>query len=389
MSASFNNVPQSPVILSSGATAQPFAVEDITSPYYTTGPDAYLGGDFSIHLQGPTGLLNTAALTGTIADPGVPGITGSTLLFDPSTNTYSGKSSYGIGKTSYLTINGILDRIVYTAPQVANGQDVAVTATVRYLSATDTAGQYQWITDPTPEQIQVNAQPITSAVPTVGDGPDTFAFRMSEDAYAGDAQFVVRIDGVQQSVPLAVTTLHSSGQSQDFVFKGTFGNQRHVATVEFINDTWGGTGIGLDRNLFVDAISFNGLTLNPGNGALWSNGSMDFIKPGSVTDTLAVSLSEDAYQGDAYADIYMDSKMLAGSIMVTAHHSGMPNTLNFTGDFGPGTHTVGVNFLNDTWGGSGMDRNMYVDGISFNGVAQPNTTGALWSEGSLNFTINV
>ena len=58
------------------------------------------------------------------------------------------------------------------------------------------------------------------------------------------------------------------------------------------------------------------------------------------------------------------------------------------GDFGPGDHTVNVNFLNDFYGGSaGADRNLYVDGASYDGKTVANSSLTLPNTGSLHFTI--
>ncbi len=96
--------------------------------------------------------------------------------------------------------------------------------------------------------------------PSSGSGPDTLTLAISEDTYQGDAQFTVSLDGVQLGGVLTAQAWHSSGQDQSFVFKGDWGAARqHVVTVSFLNDAWGGTSA-LDRNLYIDAVTFNGAT---------------------------------------------------------------------------------------------------------------------------------
>ena len=105
---------------------------------------------------------------------------------------------------------------------------------------------------------------------------------LSEDAYKGDAQFTVSVDGQQIGGVQAVTALHSAGRSQDFVFTGSFGSVQHVVSIDFLNDLYGGS-TAADRNLYVNAISFDGTTsiINSEQGQM---GSASYaVQPGSGT----------------------------------------------------------------------------------------------------------
>ena len=53
-----------------------------------------------------------------------------------------------------------------------------------------------------------------------GYGSDTVVLSMSEDAYLGDAQFTVAVDGVQLGGTFTTTALHAFGTSQTFTFMG-------------------------------------------------------------------------------------------------------------------------------------------------------------------------
>lgn len=222
---------------------------------------------------------------------------------------------------------------------------------------------------------------------TVGTRADSFVFRISEDAYAGDAQFTVSIDGVQQGDVMTAFALHSNGESQTVEVKGDFGGgSGHAAVVTFLNDAYGGSPE-TDRNLYVDAASFNGASLTPSSGAFFNQGSMSFIQPPTTLDTLYVALTEDAYQGDAQAEISIDGRVL-GQVTVTAPNSGDAQQFSFTGNFGTGAHTVGVNFLNDAYAGTAdTDRNLFVKGVGFNGVFHPDATANIVSNGLVAFTI--
>ena len=65
----------------------------------------------------------------------------------------------------------------------------------------------------------------STAIPSAvtGSGSDTLVLSISEDAYKGDAQFTVSVDGKQLGGTFTATALHASGASQNFIFNGDFG----------------------------------------------------------------------------------------------------------------------------------------------------------------------
>ncbi|MGI4745027.1 MAG: carbohydrate-binding domain-containing protein [Janthinobacterium lividum] len=102
---------------------------------------------------------------------------------------------------------------------------------------------------------------------------DTLVLNMSEDAYNGDALFSVAVDGVQVNNKLTATALHSAGASQNFMLLGSWGTGKHVVTVKFLNDLYGGSAA-KDRNLYVNMLTFDGST---------TIADTKFSKPGSVS----------------------------------------------------------------------------------------------------------
>jgi Ca2+-binding RTX toxin-like protein len=67
--------------------------------------------------------------------------------------------------------------------------------------------------------------------------------------------------------------------------------------------------------------------------------------------------------------------------------AGQSQAIEIAGNWGLGSHTISVDFLNDLYGGSPTsDRNLYVTGASYNGTAQPDASLALLSSGSQSFT---
>jgi endoglucanase len=229
---------------------------------------------------------------------------------------------------------------------------------------------------------------------TPPSGSDTLVLHLAEDAWNGDAQFTVEVDGKQIAGPTAVTTAHSSGGFQDFTYTGDFGAGPHTVAIHFINDGWGGTAA-TDRNLYVGGIDFGGThyawttaSNDAANGAsdanaavMAVNGTVAFgnVSGGSElstppapissgTDSLVLHLAEDAWNGDAQFTLDVDGKQIAGPTAVTTPHGSGFEDFTFQGDFGAGPHAVAIHFINDAWGGSAStDRNLYVGGIEFNG----------------------
>ncbi len=251
-----------------------------------------------------------------------------------------------------------------------------------------------------------------------GTGPDALVLHLSEDAYQGDAQFTVSVDGQQIGGPLSVTALHSAGASEAFTFNGNFGAGTHQVGISFINDLWAGTP-DTDRNLYVDGVSFDGHQVANSSATLLSDGTANVTVTGSAApspapapapapvpaptpapsgsggsfgtgpDALVLHLSEDAYQGDAQFTVSVDGKQVGGPLSVSALHSAnATESFTFNGNFGPGAHQVGVSFINDLWAGTAStDRNLYVDSVSFDGHQVANSTANLFSNGTADFTV--
>ena len=226
---------------------------------------------------------------------------------------------------------------------------------------------------------------------TIGSGPDTLALRVSEDAWNGNAQFTVSVDGRQIGGTLTATASHAAGQTQIFNVLGTFAAGSHTAAVNFLNDAYGGSPA-TDRNLYVTGATIDnsvvsGATLSelvsgpqhftfiaPG-----SSGSFPPVTVGSGSDTLALRVSEDAWNGNAQFVVSVDGKLIGGTLTAMASHAaGQTQIFNVLGTFAAGSHTAAVNFLNDAYGGSpATDRNLYVTGATIDNSV---VSGATLSE---------
>jgi hypothetical protein len=271
----------------------------------------------------------------------------------------------------------------YEFSRANDGKPAEAAAWARYLGATQTSVP---VTPPPP--------PPPAAV-IIGSGARTLALAVSEDAWQGDAQFTVSVDGKQVGGTQTATASHGAGQVQAFAVMGNFAAGGHTATVNFLNDAWGGTS-GTDRNLYVSGAKIDGVSV-PGAGlTLLSAGAQSFAfdggaaAPASGTDTLDIHLSEDAWQGDAQFTVAIDGAMIGGVRTATAlHASGASQDVSITGGWGAGPHSVAIAFINDAYGGtSATDRNLYVDQVSYDGRMAAGAPVALLSSGTAAFAVS-
>jgi hypothetical protein len=145
-------------------------------------------------------------------------------------------------------------------------------------------------------QMPVTAVPFLTVI---GSGPDTLSLSVSEDAWRGNAEFTIRVDGTQIGGVQTVQALHALGQTQVFSIEGSFGSGQHTATVTFLNDAWDGTHSD-DRNLYVDSASIDGKQIPSGALDLLSSGAQSFSFPGvSHQQTLTTSGNTINGAGDA------------------------------------------------------------------------------------------
>ena len=237
------------------------------------------------------------------------------------------------------------------------------------------------------------------AILEAGTGPDALVLKVSQDAYQGGAQYTVSVDGQQVGGTFTASSLRLSGASDTLTLKGDWGPGEHRVEVAFLNDAWGGTA-DTDRNLYVDAAAYNGQAVGGAEASLWSAGAASFSfteaaapKPpeppqppasaspeaGTGPDALVLKVSQDAWQGSAQYTVKVDGVQVGGTFAASASHAfGKSDTLTLKGDWKGGVHQVEVQFLNDAWGGTAAaDRNLYVEGATYDGVAVPGAKAAL------------
>jgi hypothetical protein len=197
---------------------------------------------------------------------------------------------------------------------------------------------------------------------------------LSQDAWQGDARFTIKLDGVVLVADGVAHAKHGMGAPDVIELRPSLAAGPHSLVVSFTNDAWGGSA-GTDRNLYVDAVSLNGVDLGQ-RAALYSNGDASFAftktaaAPPPTTDKLRIGLSADSWRGDPVFVVLVDGKQVGGERSVAASHAaGRVEFLELAVQRTPGPHELAVRFINDAWGGNALaDRNLYVESVALNGV---------------------
>jgi beta-glucanase (GH16 family) len=220
----------------------------------------------------------------------------------------------------------------------------------------------------------------------IGSGPDLFVFGIGEDKTTRNAKFTISVDGIPQGGTLTAGGQRVDGQNQLVTVAGTFGAGPHSEVVTLLNGAASGKATG--PNLYVNSLTYDGAPTPHGSGTLTQNGSLTFATP-STTDTLTIGLSEDAWKGDAQAQISLDGTVM-GTVAVTASNAeSAVQTLTYTGNFGgiAEQHVVTVTFLNDLFVAPSKDRNLYVRNMAFDGASTLANPIGLMRDGPVTFTI--
>lgn len=233
---------------------------------------------------------------------------------------------------------------------------------------------------------------LLGVTPTPVPTQDTLDIAVSEDAWLGDAQFMVSVDGKPVGGVQTAHTLHATRDDGHVLLTGSWGLSLHDVRIAFINDASNSNAN--DRNLYVDSIALNGTAYAGTSRTFALNEAHDFAVGGTTPkaalppDKLVLHLSEDAFQGDAQFQVSVDGKTLNTPQAVTAiRAAGAIQDFTFTGNFGNGPHDVQVSFVNDAWGGtSATDRNLFVNSVSFDSHSYGGTKG-LYFNSAVHFAI--
>ena len=117
----------------------------------------------------------------------------------------------------------------------------------------------------------------------------SITLQVAEDAFEGNAEFTVTVDGKQVGGVQTATALHSSGEWQTITLSDTLAAGPHTVKVTFLNDAYGGAS-SLDRNLYVKSISADGQTVSEGG----STGAGLYSTSDSVSATIDLAATQPA-----------------------------------------------------------------------------------------------
>jgi endoglucanase len=359
----------------------------------------------SVSLDG-TSIATDATVTGTttetITAAAAPAAT-NTLTVNVSENAYQGNAEFVVlvdgkqvggtqtvtalesaGQSQNITLTGDFGSGSHTVAvkflNYVSGRDLYVNSVTYDGTKTAVGTELKSDTSTTPVKVSDTTTVTKGAV----ESSDSLTLYMSEDYYQGNAEFTVAVNGKQVGGVMSVTTLQSSGYEQPFTFYGDWGSGPNSVTVTYLNDASGSTG---SRDLYVDQISYDGV-LQPGQySPLFSDGSKTF---NVQADTVVLNMAEDYYDGNAEFTVSINGQQVGGVMSVTALHDvGQEEPFSFSGDYGAAPLSIVVTYLNDANNGGSGDRNLYVDSITYDGVAQTGDSAPLYSDGSATLSAHV
>ena len=347
-------------------------------------------------------LWNTTNANAQFTDNAIVGFGNNALVTGPSSQS----------GTTVLTSRPALVQAVpsptATTPPVAVAPPVtAPIVTPPFVAPTPVA--------PTPPAVGANG------AAAVGSG---LVIGIAEDAYRGDAQYLVLADGQQIGGVRTATASHSEGRSEQ-VSLGTLSAGAHAISVQFINDLYGGSG--LDRNLYVTDVTYDGVKQAVTTAGLYSAETRTFavavpavtaaapiaavaaptpeptpappvvVPPAAPAPLpsaddgsgLVIGIAEDQYSGHAQYLVLVDDRQIGAIRSASASHSAGQSEQVSIGALTAGLHQVAVRFVNDAYGGQGLDRNLYVTGLAYGGVSPARSTASLFSDGSATFELTV
>jgi Ca2+-binding RTX toxin-like protein len=232
-----------------------------------------------------------------------------------------------------------------------------------------------------------------------GTGPDEIRLSIAQDYYAGPVLYRVLVDGKDATGMLTASALKSRAEADTLIIRGDFGETVTVR-VQMLNDLIAGT-TGKDRNLYVNAISYNDHDL-PARAYIPRNLPVDFVftadgtllspapvaprpelqieipvidplppktvEVGEGPDTVVITLSQDWYLESARYQVRIDGKNVGPELEASAFRSaGEVDTLLVRGNFSDGPGNISIRFANDRLDGYGRDRNLYIESATFRG----------------------
>ncbi len=303
------------------------------------------------------------------------------------------------GQTQTLTVLGTFSSTQQNTLTVTYLNANQSTFFVENLALDGQAGLFSFspFTSSGSQSLQFAGPALT--VPTIGSGPDALEFTAAEGGVPAAAQFTVSVDGAQIGGTQTATANYTVGQSQELLVLGNFApGVSHSVSIDYLNAN--------SSELVIANATINGTTIAGGSAVLSNVGSLGFTFTtppgpaatpttigGSGPDKLALSLSEDYFQGNAQFSVSVDGTKVGGTQTVTAiNGNGQSQLFDVLGNFA-GTHTVSLTLLNPAAEGAGnaaiaagdpagsapgLLLDMRVGGATLDGTAIANSSFALY-----------
>ena len=301
------------------------------------------------------------------------------------------------GSTYTAAVDGKAWSVSLTAKQVATLTSGSVSAVVingtEHSGTTDAStsvlSKIALVASTTPStSVDASAAPITSAYTVDKVAPTVTA---TIDAVAGDGI----VNAAEAAQALKLTGKLSAALAADESLQVTIGGGTYTAAVNSAAKTWSldlsagqaaALASGKVSAVVVDKAGNSGTTVT----SAYTVDKVALNTIGSGSDRLLLKISEDAFQGDAQYTISVDGKQIGGiQTAHAAHAAGQSDQVLVLGEWGAGKHTVAVNFLNDAYGyAADKDRNLYIDGASYNDATVADATHSLLGNGAQSFTFH-
>ena len=248
-----------------------------------------------------------------------------------------------------------------------------------------------------PILVEVTPMSISSEAVESRSAPErTLTLALSEDEWNGDAQFIVSVNGQQIGGAQTVTAKHGKDAPQEFQFNGNWGDETLNVCVQFLNDAWGGSA-DTDRNLYVDSIALDGQAYAATTQALLNQTPANFTVGEAQlalprgAGTLNLLVSGDTWKEAPQVALTVDGVRYGGVYTITAQHDqGETQLISVQGSWGSGAHEIGMQLLNDEWGGtSDTDRNAYLIGASYGQSIVEEASASLLDSNRFSFMVEV
>jgi hypothetical protein len=297
--------------------------------------------------------------------------------FTLRTDLPDGAGTVGVKFLNDLYAAGLGDRNMVLGGLSVNGK--AVETAERVLTRNGDYSYDRPAVAPAPAPAKPPAEPVPPAPPAGaapvawGQGPDAIVVKVASQDFRGDAQFQFLVDGAVVGPAMTVGADHGKGW-QTFTLRTDIADGAGAVGVRFLNDLYQ-KGAG-DRNLVLAGLEVNGKVLADGERILGRNGDYAFDLPAGVVqtppvdpmDTVVVRAASQSWKGDAQFRLLADGVQVGGVQTATTQAGSGWQEFVFRADLVEGTRSLQVEFLNDAYGGRGMDRNLHVDAVVVNGL---------------------